>query len=192
MTAGERWTPEEDEAIRKFFPQHGADWDGWERLVPGRTRSAIKGRANRLCVRTDDAPVRRNWTADEDAALMEFYPAHGGNWDGWPEVLPGRSKSSINGRASKLGFASTAAELRKRAKRARERVGTTGRRCGDCMHFVASDNPMVDAGTCMSARVMRTLGLRRHPGVLLGSDASECVFFEPKAPLFRPAGGGNE
>lgn len=190
MTAGERWTPEEDEAIRKSFPVYGADWVGWATLLPGRTRSAIKVRAARLCVRTNErSNPRRNWTVDEDAVLMEFYPAHGGDWEHWPAVLPGRSKSSINGRARRLGFASTASELRKRAKRARERVGPEGRRCGDCMHFVPSDNPMVDAGTCMSARVMRTLGLRRRPGVLLGSDASECAFFEPKAPLFRPAGG---
>ena len=31
------WDPVEDEAVLAYFPEHGRDWDGWARLLPGRS-----------------------------------------------------------------------------------------------------------------------------------------------------------
>lgn len=44
----QRWTPEEEEAIRRFFPKNGADY-----LVPilGRSRTKIYDKARRLGVK---------------------------------------------------------------------------------------------------------------------------------------------
>lgn len=43
------------------------------------------------------------WSDEEDAALAEHYPAHGGDWDGWETVLPGRTTVAIKTRASIVG-----------------------------------------------------------------------------------------
>lgn len=44
-----------------------------------------------------------NWTEAEDNALRVYYPRHGTDWDGWAEVLPGRTRKAIGGRAARIG-----------------------------------------------------------------------------------------
>ena len=44
-----------------------------------------------------------SWSEEEDAALKTFYPRHGASWNGWAEVLPGRTEKAISGRAGRLG-----------------------------------------------------------------------------------------
>ena len=44
------------------------------------------------------------WTAREDDALRANYPRHMAAWDGWAELLPGRSAYAIQQRASRLGL----------------------------------------------------------------------------------------
>lgn len=51
------------------------------------------------------------WTADEDARLREFYPAHGAVGVIALGVLPGRSRQGILARANKLGVANGAHAL---------------------------------------------------------------------------------
>lgn len=48
-----RWTPEEDEILRTWYPSRGASWDGWAKLMPDRKPSAssIHNRAWRLGVK---------------------------------------------------------------------------------------------------------------------------------------------
>ena len=59
---GARWTPEEDQVVRENYPVHGGSWDGWERVLPGRTSEAIRVHAFKLGV---VAPARRDpWTYD--------------------------------------------------------------------------------------------------------------------------------
>lgn len=43
------------------------------------------------------------WSSEEDEALRVYFPRHGLKWDGWSEVLPGRSWDSIRARASRIG-----------------------------------------------------------------------------------------
>lgn len=47
---------------------------------------------------------RRNWTAEEDAALRKHYPWHTSRWPEWPNVLPGRGTRSIQARANRIGI----------------------------------------------------------------------------------------
>lgn len=42
------------------------------------------------------------WTEEETEALRRHYPEHGPAWEGWAELLPGRSRSAIVQRASVL------------------------------------------------------------------------------------------
>lgn len=44
------------------------------------------------------------WKPEEDALVREHYPIQGPSWDGWNACLPGRTKASIQLRASKLGL----------------------------------------------------------------------------------------
>ena len=44
MANGSAWTPEEDDLLREHLPKHGPGWDGWARLLPGRSRHAIAAR----------------------------------------------------------------------------------------------------------------------------------------------------
>lgn len=61
------WDPAEDEAVLAYFPEHGRDWDGWARLLPGRSGPAISARASRLGVRR---AVQPTWTREEELALV--------------------------------------------------------------------------------------------------------------------------
>ena len=48
----QRWTEEEKDAIRTWYPSKGGAWDGWERVLPGRdlTVDDIQQAAHRLGV----------------------------------------------------------------------------------------------------------------------------------------------
>ena len=62
------------------------------------------------------------WTAAEDAALLDHFCDHGGSWDGWDELLPGRSRAAIWARAHSLGIRMSKAarsESHSRGQRAR-------------------------------------------------------------------------
>lgn len=127
-----RWTPEEDETVRRHYPLHGPQWSGWDELLPGRSYSAIVSRAGRLGVAL--APELRSlaisrglvgrgglWTPEEDALVAEHYPTRGPAWELWDELLPGRSRPAISRRAGMLGHTYNRAPRRKftRAEKSR-------------------------------------------------------------------------
>lgn len=178
--SGKPYSRAEDEALRKHYPEHGRLWDGWAVLLPGRTPNSISIRAHKLGIRRK----AEDWDVEEDAILRINYPSHGATWDGWAELLPHRSTKAIAAHAHALGLV-TMRGKRAKASSARKRVGEVGRRCGDCLLFEPSGNPLVDAGTCCSRKLMRSLGMRRRPSVLVTSDASECEHFDPMVPLIR-------
>ena len=62
-----RWTAEEDQLIRSLYP----DYDGLQRRLRHRTRSALKHRARHLEVTAD----RHVWTNVEVALLRALYAA---------------------------------------------------------------------------------------------------------------------
>ena len=45
---------------------------------------------------------REPWGQFETLTLMEFYPRHGPQWEGWDDVLPNRTRSAITQKAAKL------------------------------------------------------------------------------------------
>lgn len=48
--------------------------------------------------------TNRPWSKEETEALRLYYPEHGPSWDGWEELLPGRTQGSIRTRAGLLGL----------------------------------------------------------------------------------------
>ena len=50
-----RWTDDEDEIVRRYYPVVGARWRGWHHLLPERelTSDIVAHRAMRLGVRCD-------------------------------------------------------------------------------------------------------------------------------------------
>lgn len=65
-----KWTPERDEIVRKLWPTHGGDWDGWSealgmKVTPNsvRTHASQIGCANRK-------PGKRPYSAEEERELL--------------------------------------------------------------------------------------------------------------------------
>lgn len=98
---GRKWSDEEEECLRKYYPDHGSTWEGWAGLLDGRTSCAIKQRARHLKIHSNQY---NRWSPYEDAMLMENYKHHGSRWSGWRELLPDRSRDSIASRARYLGI----------------------------------------------------------------------------------------
>lgn len=92
-----RWTREEDDIIRQFYPTEGV---GVCRMLPNRTEGACQARAQKLHVHSG-----KRWTKEEDDILREFYPVDG---CGVFTRLPYRSKAACHIRASTLGLSSAA------------------------------------------------------------------------------------
>ena len=42
------WSDDEVRALRRNFPEHGARWEGWDSLLPGRSVIAIRHKARSL------------------------------------------------------------------------------------------------------------------------------------------------
>lgn len=98
-----RWTDDEAKTLARHYPEHGPDWDGWADLLPGRNSNAIRSMAARHGLKSDE--VRDlTYTDREVKALRKLYPLHGAAWDGWSNVLPGRTRGSISSMAIKLGL----------------------------------------------------------------------------------------
>ena len=72
-----RWSDEENAAILAN-PEHGAEWRGWTRLLPGRSKSAIKQRRVALGVAAKQGRRKRAqepsepWTDEQRVALVRL------------------------------------------------------------------------------------------------------------------------
>lgn len=53
-----KWSEEEKEVLLRLYPEHGAAWDGWRELLPGRSYDAIRGKAVKLNVGTREPTPR--------------------------------------------------------------------------------------------------------------------------------------
>lgn len=98
---GTPWSEAELAALREGYPEHGAAWDGWGRILPGRTTQAIQQKAKKSGIRGPG-----HWGADEDAIVALHYGSRPMSWGGWRRLLPGRSRQAIMCRAHVLGAVS--------------------------------------------------------------------------------------
>lgn len=88
------WSPEEDEIIRKFYPNEGTSC---LQYLHGHTQGSLKNRARLLGVASDKR--KKEWTPDEDFILRKYYPIEGTLCSA---RLPGRSVRAIKARARKF------------------------------------------------------------------------------------------
>lgn len=70
------WSPDEDRLLRANYPSHGSTWEGWRRLLPDRTESSIRNRAQRLDIFRDQYATTASDDADE--RVIQLFHA------GWP------------------------------------------------------------------------------------------------------------
>ncbi len=85
-----RWSQEEIEILRTYYPHHGCAWQEWRQLLPYRTSSAIAGKAFNLGIqcypeihqfaqahgqqkyaKAESLRNVRKWTHEEDVDLMK-------------------------------------------------------------------------------------------------------------------------
>ena len=92
--------------MRALYPTHGAAWDGWSRLLPGRTQRQVTYRANRLGVysRAGLRHKRPRWSADEDAALRDAVASGLRTRRELDGAVPGKGADAAYQRARKLGL----------------------------------------------------------------------------------------
>lgn len=95
----EMWSEYEEDIVRVYYPEHGAQWKGWSELLPGRTLNAIQNRAYRLGVR-----YCARWSGHDVAVLRFFWPLVPSGWAGWPLVLPSHGYGQIARKARALGL----------------------------------------------------------------------------------------
>ena len=78
-----------------------------------------------------------SWSADEDAILVAHYADHGGEWDGWAALLPGRSTPSIRKRARAKGVRMSPEAISESRRRAQAASAEARAEARDRMEGVA-------------------------------------------------------
>ena len=87
------WTAEEDNLLKNFYPKEGIN--KCLELLPNRTLRALNSRILELGIKRQG----HFWTKEEDDIIQQFYPEIGAEC---VKYLPGRTKATVIGRASKL------------------------------------------------------------------------------------------
>lgn len=95
-----KWTPEEDDLLRKSVSTNGlSNWSLIAESVPGRSGKQCRERwINQLCPNLN----KDNWTAQEDAILVQQQRLQGNAWSKIAQFLPGRSSNNVKNRWSWL------------------------------------------------------------------------------------------
>lgn len=110
MQTHPRWTREEDEAIRVFYPSRGAQGTVRElaSMNYARTAGAVKERAKHLGVRRDRRTMKHDnaWSAEELSVIRREFPLGGAVRVAsvLREMGHDRTVGAINTRASMLGL----------------------------------------------------------------------------------------
>ena len=95
-----KWTPDEDKLLVEGVKQHGmGNWSLVAQNIPGRTGKQCRERwINQLSPTLN----KDNWSAQEDAILVQQQRLHGNVWSKIAQFLPGRSANSVKNRWSWL------------------------------------------------------------------------------------------
>ena len=68
------WSDDEDQFLINNYPLHGLTYCC--KLLPNRSREAIKGRIDRLCLKKIE-PHHIPWSSEEDSIVRKYYPIEG-------------------------------------------------------------------------------------------------------------------
>jgi hypothetical protein len=98
---GKKWSKEEDEVIKKFYPKirfgRDATWQKVLAKLPGRTRVSCRARARKL-----SAATRPHWTEAEDVALEKLWADT--STRAIMKAIPGRTWKAICMHAKDIGL----------------------------------------------------------------------------------------
>ena len=97
ITSNNRWSEEEDDIIRKYYPIGGTK--EVQKYLPNRTSQTISIRANRI---KDVNPNKAKWSEEEDDIIRKYYST-GGKKEA-QKYLPNRTLKAIENRASALNI----------------------------------------------------------------------------------------
>ena len=66
MPRNKLWTDHERDILVRHYPLHGADWSGWDELLPGRSRQSLQIMASRMMV---SYSTGNNWNEDDEVKI---------------------------------------------------------------------------------------------------------------------------
>ena len=95
-----KWTPEEDCLLKESIQKNGmSNWSLVAQMIPGRSGKQCRERwINQLCPNLS----KDNWSANEDAILIQQQRLYGNVWSKIAQFLPGRSSNNVKNRWSWL------------------------------------------------------------------------------------------
>ena len=95
-----KFTPEEDEALRKIVNEIGFnDWPKVASLMPGRSGRQCRDRWTNYI---DPTLTQNPWTKADDIQLLKRYHEIGAHWRVLANCFPGRSINGVRNRVIKL------------------------------------------------------------------------------------------
>lgn len=65
-----KWTRDEEAIITDYFPRHRIDWEGWDELLPNRTKESIRAHAYAMGI-VYRGNITRIFTKAEKARLLK-------------------------------------------------------------------------------------------------------------------------
>lgn len=91
-----KWTPEEDEKLKRAVTQLGTDsWITVAMMIPGRNSKQCR---ERWMGHLSPSIVKHNWTVEEDQILISQHSLIGNKWTLIATMLPGRSAINVKNR----------------------------------------------------------------------------------------------
>ena len=88
-----KWSPEEDELLRRSVELHGKkSWSKIAKVVVTRDGKQCR---DRYCNHLDPNVVKAPWSEAEDAKLLEVHAAMGNKWADIAKLFPGRTDNAV-------------------------------------------------------------------------------------------------
>eukprot|EP00299_Pterocystis_sp_00344_P013133 c6402_g1_i1.p1 GENE.c6402_g1_i1~~c6402_g1_i1.p1 ORF type:complete len:240 (-),score=40.80 c6402_g1_i1:12-731(-) len=89
------WTPSEDQRLLKAVKSLGMDWGAVASVLVERSPQQCHRRCMALKF---EGTKRGNWTADEDALILELTTHFGNRWIAIAQYIPGRNENAVKNR----------------------------------------------------------------------------------------------
>ncbi|GMK57629.1 hypothetical protein CspeluHIS016_0404630 [Cutaneotrichosporon spelunceum] len=94
-----RWSPDEDDLLRKLYAELGPQWKAIALRIPGRKDDQVSKRWRDVLA--PELTSKKPWSEDEDRLLLQLLEEKGPKWTSIAEQLPGRSPIACRNRSRK-------------------------------------------------------------------------------------------